>query len=122
MTSEKQIETELQRGRKLLSPKRVGKELAETVADPTPEAIGALAGIGLTLDDPAVQGNLYVFGSWDKSERAVKKLKSSVPPDHYQVAGMNGVLVFFARARSDGEGTNPRYLLNNMLSAFSGNE
>lgn len=122
MTSAKQIETELQRGRKLLSPKRVGKELIETDADPAPETVGAVAGIGLKLDNPAVQGNLYVFGSWDKSERAVKKLKSEVPADHYQVAGMNGVLVFLARARSDGEGTNPRYLLNDMLSAFSGDE
>ncbi len=122
MTGEKQIEAELQRGRKLLSPKRVGKELIETEANPTPDEIGAVAGIGLRLDDPAVQGNLYVFDSWNKSERAVKKLKSEIPTDHYQVAGMNGVLVFFARARSDGQGTNPRYLLNDMLSAFSGDE
>lgn len=126
MTEKQQkiISKELQRGRKLLSEKRVGKPLAETEAEPTAQNLGALAGIGLKSDSPTVQGNLYVFESWDESEAAVNRLDDeTLPSGYHQVTAMNGVLVFLARARiNTDDGKLVRQTMNKMLSAFSGDE
>jgi hypothetical protein len=123
MSNEQQlrIEVELERGRGLLSTQRVGVGLVETEAEPTPEQMGALAGIGLKSTDLPAQGNLYVFAELDESKETINRLEDeTLPSGYHQVSAMSGVLVFLARARvnvPDGEAI--RALLDAMLNAFT---
>lgn len=123
MTAEQQrnrIEQELERGRSFLSTERVGIALLETEAEPAPDQMGALAGIGLKSDRLPVQGNLYVFETLEDSKDTLNRLDDeTLPSGYHQVSAMNGVLVFLARARiNTPEGESVRSLLNAMLTAF----
>jgi hypothetical protein len=124
MTTEERhriIAEELERGRTLLNPERVGIRLSEVPAEPSAEIMGALTAVGLKSDFLPVQGNLYVFAELDESKETLNRIEDETLPSGYdQVSAMSGVLVFLARARTNiPEGEAVKNLLDDMLRAFA---
>jgi len=118
------VEKELQRAHHLLGPERVRMELKETEPIKPPGDIGALAGFGLSAGDPDVTASVYVFESWGGGKDAVEKLKAQVPDEGMHVLhAINGRLLFFGYTRIDGpDGTEAKFRLSGLVSAFAGDE
>jgi len=119
------IEAEKTRIRKLLSQKRTGLDLQDVPANPTADAVGALAALGLQTDDGEVRANVYIYEDWGDGEAYIEQLEAQFPSSEaqYTNAGINGVLLFFGIAKMDGVlGRKAEDMLDEMLSAFSGNE
>ncbi len=125
MPQSSHIEDELKRARSLLKPERVKTDLANIAADPLPETIGALAGLGFEASNPDVSFSVYVFEDWDGSNAGIEKLKSMQESgaNIYSRTIMNGTLVFHGMVRTDGaDGSKKQMRLAKFVSAFAGNE
>jgi hypothetical protein len=115
----------LHRARLLLSPDRIKTSLVETAADPSPESIGAQAGIGFTVKDSEVRFSVYVFSDWEASRKAVEAFVKQYEGDEkiYVATTMNGPLVFYGILHLDGpNSTDEQFQLADLLSAFAGDE
>jgi hypothetical protein len=122
-----QIDAEqfLNRARRRLRPERTRVALLDAPLLVAPADIGALDGYGLQAKDPDVVAAVYVFGSQREHAAAQTKLKSAVPHgDDVRVeASSNGPLLFFGYTRTGGaDGTDAKYRLLDLVSAFSGEE
>jgi hypothetical protein len=122
-----QIDTEqfLNRARRRLRPERTKVSLLDAQPLMAPAEIGALDGFGLQTRDPDVVGAVYVFSSQREHAAAQAKLRSAAPQeDDVRVeAGSSGPLLFFGYTRTGGaDGTDAKYRLLDLVSAFSGDE
>jgi hypothetical protein len=122
-----QIDAEafLNRARRRLRPERTRVSLQDAQPLVAPADIGAVDGFGLQAKDPDVVGAVYVFGSQREHAAAHEKLKAAVPQgDDLRVeASSNGPLLFFGYAHTGGpDGTDAKYRLLDLVSAFSGEE
>lgn len=119
------MEQEIKRARALLSEKRLKFSVIETDPDPSPDVVGAIAGIAFLAEEPDVRANVYVFEDWPDEDDIEPLLKPYIPDDSavYSRIMTNGTLLFFAITRLDTpHGDYAEDRLDKMLSAFSGSE
>lgn len=118
------VSEQLNRAKSLLSSDRVKAQLTETTPDPSPESIGAEAGLGFQTET-GVKCNVYVFPDWDASNKAVEDFTKQHEGDDqvYVATTMNGPLVFYGMVRLDSpDGTDKQFQLADLMSAFAGDE
>lgn len=123
--SQAHIESESNRARLLLSQKRTGVELQEVSADPSADTVDALAAIGFQTSNGEIHANVYIYEEWGEGEDYIDQLEAQFPTSDslYTNSGINGTLMFFGIGKLDGEiGEEAEDMLDEMLSAFSGNE
>ena len=119
------MEEDLKRARALLSEKRLGFAIQETEPNPSPDTVGAIAGITFLAEQPDVQATVYIFEEWPDDDDIDPLLAPYIPDDDavYSRTASNGTLFFFAKTRLDSPyGRRAEDRLDEMLSAFSGSE
>ena len=125
MSQSNQVESELKRIHALLAPNRVKTTLEEIDADPSPESLGAEAGIGFKASNPDIQFSVYVFNDWDGSNTIADELynKHKNKANVYAPVVTNGPLVFYGVVHTDSpDGIERQFALADFVSAFSGDE
>ena len=125
MPQSSHVESELKRIRSLLAPSRVNMILEEIAADPSPESLGAEAGIGFKASDPDIQFSVYIFNDWDGSNTTADELYNQHKDEAkvYAPIVTNGSLVFYGVVHTDDpDGTTRQFALADFVSAFSGDE
>lgn len=115
------IRTERERALDLLAPANTGVALEPTPPRVPPERIGALDGLGLASPDPDVQVSVYVYAEWGAGSQHVGLLQSLADAGGQEAeTAINGALLFLGIIKKDD--LPARFLLNDLLSAFSGRE
>lgn len=119
------IEKERARLDQLMDESRTRVTLRVVPARPAAAELGALDGVGYEADNPAVHAVVYIFERSGPQADAVAKLRAGAPGDGdvRVLHGINGRMLFFGYTRIDGDdGHLAKYRLNDMISAFSGDE
>lgn len=119
------IEEQLSRLESLLCPSRTRVTLEKTNPEHSPEELGALAGVGYLARNPDLRVSVYIFGDWGKHREVSKQLRSRFAGETgvYAQAVTNGPMLLFAHTRIDGpDGTAAKYRLDDIMSAFAGDE
>ncbi len=123
--SETLVSQQLARLKALLSEERAGPGLVEAEAQPTAQDVGALEAVGYVTKKPDVRVSVYVFPDWSKHRETGSRLMSefSGNKDVYVRTASNGPMLFFAHTRlSSGKGREAEYRLDQILTAFAGDE
>lgn len=115
------IRAERERALGLLSPANTGVTLESTAPRVPPGRIGARDGFGLASPDPDVRVSVYVFAEWGAGAEHAVPLQNLVEAEGYETdTAINGALLFLGIIHQDD--LPARFLLNDLLSAFSGRE
>jgi len=115
------IRTERQRALDLLSPANTGVTLEPTAPRVPPDRMGALDGFGLASRDPDVRVSVFIFAEWGAgAPRAASLQNLAEAEDREADTAINGALLFLGTINKDD--LPARFLLNDLLSAFSGRE
>lgn len=122
--SEELVTRQLSRLRGLMHPERTRVALEEGEPELPVEEVGALAGVGYRGADPDLRVSVYVFDSWSAHRDVAQQLTDEFTADGVHiVTGSNGPMLFFGHTRIDGEGgTEARFALGDIASAFAGDE
>lgn len=122
--SEELVKKQLNRLNGLMHPERTRVALERGEPEREPEALGALAGEGYRSHDPDIHVSVYVFASWSELQPVAKQLQEELAADGVHVAiASNGPMLFVGHTRIDGQGgTNARFALGDIVSAFAGDE
>lgn len=123
--SEELVNRQLARLRALLSEERTGVSLIEAEAQPGAEEAGALHAIGYRTARPEVDVSVYIFPDWSKHRETGARLMSefSGDKDVYARTAANGPMLFFAHTRlSSGKGREAEHRLDQIMTAFAGDE
>lgn len=122
--SEELVTKQLSRLRGLMDPERTRVALEEGEPELPVEEVGALAGVGYRGDDPDLRVSVYVFDSWSAHRGVAQQLTDEFTADGVHiVTGSNGPMLFFGHTRIDGPGgTEARFALGDIASAFAGDE
>ena len=122
--SEELVNKQLSRLNGLMHSDRTKIDLEKGDPEHTPEELGALAGVGYRSRNPDIQVSVYVFSSWSKHQSISQQLKEEFAEDGvHVVTATNGPMLFFGHTRVDGpNGTDARFALGDVVSAFAGDE
>ena len=122
--SEELVTRQLSRLRGLMDPGRTRVALEEGEPELPVDEVGALAGVGYRGEDPNLRASVYVFDSWSAHRDVAQQLTDEFEAEGQQiVTATNGPMLFFGHTRVDGEhGTEARFALLDIASAFSGDE
>ena len=122
--SDELVNKQLSRLKGLMHPDRTKIALEETDPEHAPEELGALAGVGYHSSNPHIHVSVYIFSSWSKHQSVSQQLKDEVAGDGvYVLTASNGPMLFVGHTRIDGpKGTEARFALGDIVSAFSGDE
>jgi hypothetical protein len=109
----------------LLHPSRTHAELLPDDPVLPPADVGAEDAAGYRVEEPPMRVTVYFSSSWDAANDLAFALESrfSDDPSLFVTTGTNGVMTFYGETRLDGpHGDAAQYALNDILSAFSGDE
>ena len=122
--SEEVVSRQLSRLRGLMDPSRTRVALEQGEPELPVEEVGALAGVGYRGDDPNLRVSVYVFDSWSAHRDVAEQLTDEFTAEgQHIVTATNGPMLFFGHTSVDGEhGTEARFALLDIASAFSGDE
>lgn len=122
--SEELVNKQLSRLNGLMHPDRTKIDLEKGDPEHAPEELGALAGVGYHSSNPHIHVSVYIFSSWSKHQSVSQQLKDEVAGDGvHVVTATNGPMLFVGHTRIDGPGgTDARFALGDIVSAFSGDE
>lgn len=122
--SEEIVTRQLSRLRGLMNPERTRVALEEGEPELPVEEFGALAGVGYRGEDPNLRVSVYVFDSRSAHSDVTQRLTDEFTADGVHiVTGSNGPMLFFGHTNIEGEhGTEARFALLDIASAFSGDE
>jgi hypothetical protein len=122
--SDELVSKQLSRLNGLMHSDRTKIDLEKGDPEHAPEDVGALAGVGYHSSKPHIHVSVYVFSSWSKHQAVSQQLKEEVSGDGvHVVTATNGPMLFVGHTRIDGpEGTDARFALGDIVSAFSGDE
>ncbi len=122
--SEELIHKQLSRLNGLIHPDRTKIVLEKSDPEHAPDDLGALAGVGYHSRNPQIYVSVYIFSSWSKHQSVSQQLKEELADDGvHVVTATNGPMLFVGHTRIDGpDGTDARFALGDIVSAFSGDE
>ena len=122
--SEELVNKQLSRLNGLMHPDRTKIILENGDPEHAPEDLGALAGVGYHSSNPHIHVSVYIFSSWSKHQSISQRLKEEVAGDGVHVlTASNGPMLFVGHTRIDGpNGTDARFALGDIVSAFAGDE
>jgi len=122
--SEELVNKQLSRLNGLMHSDRTKIALEKGDPEHAPEDLGALAGVGYHSSNPHIHVSVYIFSSWSKHQSVSQQLKEEVAGDGVHVlTATNGPMLFVGHTRIDGpNGTDARFALGDIVSAFSGDE
>ena len=107
------------------APDRTKIALEQGTPEHTPEGFGAFAGVGYHSSNPHIHVSVYIFSSWSKHQSVSQQLKDEVTGDGVHVAYGDQWpdAVCWSYPRIDGpKGSEARFALGDIVSAFSGDE
>lgn len=122
--SEELVNKQLSRLNGLMHPDRTKIILENGDPEHEPDDLGALAGVGYHSSNPHIHVSVYIFSSWSKHQSISQRLKEEVAGDGVHVlTASNGPMLFVGHTRIDGpNGTDARFALGDIVSAFAGDE
>lgn len=122
--SEELVDKQLSRLNGLMHADRTRIALEKVEPERDPEKLGALAGVGYRSHNPDIHVSVYIFSSWSQHQPVSQQLKEEFAADGVHiVTATNGPMLFFGHTRIDGPGgTDARFALGDIVSAFSGDE
>lgn len=99
-----------------------GAALQDADPDPPLADLGAIAGFGAVVANSDVRLSVYVLDAWGAGATVADELRSRAQPGRRLTrVAVNGDLLLIATASADGDATE-RFLLNDLCSAFAGQE
>jgi hypothetical protein len=122
--NEELVEKQLSRLNGLMHPDRTRITLHGGEPERAPDELGALAGVGFHSHDPHIVVSVYVFQSWSQHQSVAKELENELSEDGVRViTATNGPMLLVGHTRIDGPGgTDARFALTDIASAFAGDE